>query len=394
MGTITGSGQAAVSSNARSAALEATEMALAPLGAARPTFGFLFASPKLALDECLTAAREVSKARLIGCTTAGEFTERGLTHGGVAVMLVAPDGILTTSASAAGVKRDPQAAAATLCAGHPEAYREAAKRGLAYATTVALVDGLAGTGETLVEAIVSQTGAIQQVAGGAAGDEGAFAATYVGGDDGSRTDAAAVMHVFGRRPWGIGVGHGLRPTTHKMRVTRADANVVYELDGRPAWSVYVDHAKKRGVTLSPATAGDYLIGNELGILVGDDVVRARAPLSVGSDGSLTCAAAIPHGASVAILDGDADNMVAAAKSAATEALANLEGNKPAGVLIFDCICRGMILKDAFMREVAAVREVLGDVPTAGFLTYGEIANYRGKLDGWHNTTAVVVAIPG
>ena len=60
MGTITGSGQAAVSSNARSAALEATEMALAPLGAARPTFGFLFASPKLALDECLTAAREVS----------------------------------------------------------------------------------------------------------------------------------------------------------------------------------------------------------------------------------------------------------------------------------------------------------------------------------------------
>src|SRR5450432_14739 len=28
-----------------------------------------------------------------------------------------------------------------------------------------------------------------------------------------------------------------------------------------------------------------------------------------------------------------------------------------------------------------------------FLTYGEIARYRGRFDGWHNTTAVVTAIP-
>jgi hypothetical protein len=53
----------------------------------------------------------------------------------------------------------------------------------------------------------------------------------------------------------------------------------------------------------------------------------------------------------------------------------------------------MILKDQFMNEVAAIREVFGQVPVAGFLTYGEIANYKGTLDGWHNSTAVVVAIP-
>jgi hypothetical protein len=34
-----------------------------------------------------------------------------------------------------------------------------------------------------------------------------------------------------------------------------------------------------------------------------------------------------------------------------------------------------------------------DVPMAGFLTYGEIARSHDKLDGWHNATAVVVAIP-
>ncbi|MBS1153045.1 MAG: hypothetical protein H6Q89_4743 [Myxococcaceae bacterium] len=29
----------------------------------------------------------------------------------------------------------------------------------------------------------------------------------------------------------------------------------------------------------------------------------------------------------------------------------------------------------------------------GFLSYGEIARFRGRLDGWHNTTTVVTAIP-
>jgi hypothetical protein len=49
---------------------------------------------------------------------------------------------------------------------------------------------------------------------------------------------------------------------------------------------------------------------------------------------------------VAILDGVPKNMVAAARSAAEEAKANLQGAKPAGVLLFDCVCRGMILTTA------------------------------------------------
>ena len=34
-----------------------------------------------------------------------------------------------------------------------------------------------------------------------------------------------------------------------------------------------------------------------------------------------------------------------------------------------------------------------DVPVTGFLTYGEIASYSGRIESWHNTTAVAVAIP-
>jgi len=37
--------------------------------------------------------------------------------------------------------------------------------------------------------------------------------------------------------------------------------------------------------------------------------------------------------------------------------------------------------------------VFPDVPLAGFVTYGEIARFSGRLDGWHNATVVVAAIP-
>lgn len=96
---------------------------------------------------------------------------------------------------------------------------------------------------------------------------------------------------------------------------------------------------------------------------------------------------------VTIVDGTPQQMIAATRNAAVEAKNNLQGGKAAGVLLFDCVCRGMILKDRFAESIAAVREVVGEVPVAGFLTYGEIASYGGRLEQWHNTTAVAVAIP-
>jgi methyl-accepting chemotaxis protein len=114
---------------------------------------------------------------------------------------------------------------------------------------------------------------------------------------------------------------------------------------------------------------------------------------VGSDGSLVCAAEIPRGSMVSILDGEPSSMISAAKLAAEEARERLQGRRAAGVLLFDCVCRGMILRDQFHREVEAVKSVFGNVPIAGFLTYGEIARNSERLEGWNNATAVVVAIP-
>ncbi|HKB75893.1 MAG TPA: FIST N-terminal domain-containing protein [Myxococcales bacterium] len=393
MANRVGSGQH-VGSDAAVCGREATRQAREGLGGAAATFGFVFASPDLQLGEALRAARSAAGTQqIIGCTTAGEVTERGLTHGGVSVLLVLAPKSVAESATVPGLMEDPKRAAAELCRNFRAAQGRGYSKGLAFSTTVVLADGLSGVGEELVRQILAQTQALHQIVGGAAGDEGRFKATLVGDPERAASDVAAALHVFGAAPWGVGIGHGLEATTGKMSVTRSKENVVYELDGRPAFEVYKEHARKRGIALTPSGAGEYLIANELGVMLGDRVARARAPLSVGADGSLTCAAGVRQGSQVAILDGVPKNMVAAARAAAEEAKANLQGAKPAGVLLFDCVCRGMILKNEFQKEIDAIRSVMGDVPVGGFLTYGEIANYGGSVEAWHNTTAVCVAIP-
>jgi hypothetical protein len=311
----------------------------------------------------------------------------------VTVLLVASDTSTARMAFADRLRADTPGVARKLSDTVAElrAVRDADEPG--HLTTVLLTDGLSGTGEALVADLYDRARGSAQIVGGAAGDNGKFATTFVGAGDRVASDAAASMHIFSAQPWGVGVNHGLRSTTKQMRVTRACGNVVFELDGEPAFDAYVRHAAARGIALTQATAASYLISNELGIHFFGRVIRVRAPLALGAEGSLTCVAEIPQGSMVSILDGEPLSMVEAARSGALEAKERLGPSAPAGVLLFDCVCRGTILGDGFDREIEAVRSIFGDVPIAGFLTYGEIARYRGRLDGWHNATAVVVAIP-
>ncbi len=390
MPSNTASGLSAAT-DTNTAITEALTQAAARLGGTAPNLGFVFVGSNHDLGAALAAARAAHPgADILGCTTAGELTEQGLVKGGISVMLAHIDGHFDAAFSDVG---NVAAAAANLSEGYRATKSAAAASGGTASTSVVLVDGLAGVGEDLVQAVRKGTSPVQQIVGGAAGDDGKFEATYVGLNEQSRTGAAAVVHTFGSDMWGVGVHHGLRAATDTMEVTRSEGNVVHEIDGRPAFEAYRAFAKTRGQDLEPDTAGGFMIAHELGIHFLDELDKARAPLSVGANGELSCAAGIPEGSMVSILDGGKDDLAAAALTAAQEAKRNLGGKKAAGILLFDCICRGIILDDEFHREIDAIKEVFPDTPITGFLTYGEIARYKGKLDGWHNTTAVVVAIP-
>jgi hypothetical protein len=245
MATIAGSGRSQ-HIDSRTAAAEAVRMAQGALGEARPSFGLLFASPKHDLGAVLAAAEQASGAAFVGCTTAGEITEKGLIKGNLAAMVVSTDEMVVEFASASGVKADPEAAARQLCDGFSRVAKAGAGRGFGMSSSVLLVDGLNGAGDELVSHVLGATRAFQQVVGGAAVDDGAFKATYVGSAGRAATDSAAVLHTFSKKPWGVGVDHGLKPTGRRMRVTRASRNVVQQIDGRPAFDMYKDYAAGRG----------------------------------------------------------------------------------------------------------------------------------------------------
>ena len=77
---------------------ESLRMASKALKGATPSLGIVFASPKHDLGAAMTAAKcAVPAATFVGCSTAGEITERGLTRCGLAVMLLASADMLLLS---------------------------------------------------------------------------------------------------------------------------------------------------------------------------------------------------------------------------------------------------------------------------------------------------------
>jgi hypothetical protein len=376
------------------AAEEAIKMASSNLPKHGIRAALVFVSPSRSLEQALSSVRTLlPEAEVVGCTTAGEFTEHGSTHSGIGVMLIAGEELQVSSLYAAHVSNDPRSAAEALAAGFERDRTEASKSGLAAINSVLLVDGLNSQGEGLIDTLLKTTGSAHEIVGGAAGDEGAFKATLVGTKRFVGTNAAVSLRVVSPKRWGIGVAHGFTPVSAMMRVTKTEGAVVHEIEGRPAFETYKEFAASKGIELNSKNATSFMINNELGVHLFNQFQMIRAPIDVRADGSIVCAAAVPRGASVSILGASRESLVDAAQTAAREAKQRLRGAEAAGVLLFDCVCRGAILGERFDDELRAVKSVFPDVPLAGFLTYGEIARYSGKLDGWHNATAVVAAIP-
>jgi len=119
----------------------------------------------------------------------------------------------------------------------------------------------------------------------------------------------------------------------------------------------------------------------------------RAIHQIRDDGALLSTGEIPVGSSICIVTAETEALVAAARRAAQEARQGLKGGRAAGVFVFSCFCRTLILGNDFKREVDAIRDVFPDTPISGFVTYGEIARFSGRLDGYHNPTVVVAALP-
>lgn len=391
----------------RSAASEARE---AISGA--PVLGLVFASSKLDLTGVARGIREVvgEGVPVIGCSTAGEFVTDRISSGGTALALIASDELTVSTTLATGLRANTARCVRQLVDGVTKNRRplpggtqqlgdgglrpqQLGDGGLRPQRTVLLLsDGMAGNGEGLVDTLAMELGGGISLVGGAAGDDAAFKETEVLLDGRVVKDAAVVCEMTSRKKMGIGVYHGWCAASPPGTVTKAEGARVIAIDGKPAIEFYRAYAKLKGVELTPANQNQFVFTHELGIVLMNNELKVRAPLSVLEDGSIHCATEVPAGQQVTIVEGDHDAIVAAARQASETALRDLGGQKAAGCIVFDCVARKMVLGDGFRREVEAFADVTR-VPVIGFNTYGEIARVRGQLSGFHNTTAVVCVLP-
>jgi methyl-accepting chemotaxis protein len=331
-------------------------------------------------------------AALLGASTAGEFTERGDAKGAVAVFAVAGE-FRVYGGVGLGLKANAERAVLEAIDGVP---REV--NGYPHRTGLLLLDPLAGNGEEATLFAASILGSDVPLAGGAAGDDLKMAATQVAWGARAVTDAVVIAQIFSKAPLGLGVCHGHQPLSVPLRVTKASGSVVSEIDGKPAWSVWLEHTRERAAArginvdaLKPEDEGAFLLRYEAGLAVGDEY-KIRAPLSRAADGAISFACGIPEGTTIRITESNEEAQIASAREAARRARSRLNG-PVAGAIVFDCICRNLILGADFKRGVLGVSQELGDVPLAGFETYGEIALDAGDMSGFHNTTSVVLAFP-
>jgi hypothetical protein len=352
----------------------------AQLAGAAPTAIIVFHSPAhdaVALSAALRG--RYPSAPVIGCTTAGEFVERGNSVGGVSAI-----------ALPAGTVRAAHVAVARFDRGVEPGIRAAAQRLAKLAGAdlrtldptryvgLVLFDGMHMREEEANEALGAAAPQLVFV-GGSAGDDLAFKETRVFYNDETSTDGAILMLLDMAVPFTIAKTCSFEPTAHRFTVTRADeANrVVYELDGRPALEVY---AKAAGTT--PAKLdGALFMKHPLGMMLDSDP-WIRAPQQALPDGGLKFYCRITEGSEVYLMKGT--DLVGETRQAISRA-ATAVGGRAGGVIAFNCILRRLELDATAAHD--GFHAAFGGLPTAGFHTYGE--TYLGHIN--QTCTALVFA---
>ncbi|WP_254839859.1 FIST signal transduction protein [Natronomonas marina] len=362
----------------------------------QPGLAVVFCSSRYDYEAVLDGVRGATEgAPLLGCSSAGEFTEAGVESGSVGVAVLDGDTHRAFTGLGRGLRADETAAMEA-------AAREVPPRveGYPHRSAVILHDGLSGNGEELSLAVPDVLGPDTSLAGGSAGDDLEMEATHVFRNETVAEDAVALGAVASKRPVQVGVAHGHETISPPLEVTAADGNVVHELDGEPAYEVWKDHVREEvaadGHDLDALEPGEEALSAALtnyafGLETGNGLkVRWPGPTKT-TDGPMEFTCSIPEGTVMRVTAGTNEAQKASARRAARAAMAGTDGDV-AGALVFDCICRSTALGDGFDEAVAGMYDELG-VPMLGFETYGELAMERGQLSGYHNTTSVVMVFP-
>lgn len=358
---------------------------LAPLAGVRADLVLAFGGSDLLQAVAVPLATLFPDAHRVGCSTAGEISASGVFEDACVVTAVgfASTRLAVASTTLAGMD-DSRRAGRRLAAQLP---KDGLRAVLVFGQGVR-INGcalLVGIGEILDPAV--------PIAGGLAGDGGAFRETRVLDGSGASTDTLVVLGLYGED---LDFCHasfgGWSPFGPARKVTSCAGNVLRELDGEPALDVYRRYLGEHacGLPASGLLFPFAMLGSdhrELGLM--------RTILGVDErDGSLTLAGEIDPAGYLKLMHASTDALVGGAEAAA-EVVQRMRRPDGRGLaLLVSCVGRKLVMGGRVDEEVEAVAEVFGgSAVLAGFYSYGEIGPFGpGGGCRLHNQTMTVAYI--
>lgn len=372
--------------DSRTAAITAAQAAVV---GADPKLLVLFAAIDHDAAALVAGVRSVVPADvpLLGCSTHGEIGPDGAQDGTVVIAAIGGPGFSVTTSVATGVSGRQRAAGAEVarCA--------AAAAEQDNGVLLLLTDGLTRDQESILRGCYREVGASMPLFGGAAADCWRMTGAYMLGDDTVLSDAVLAATITSDAPLSVAVRHGWHEVGEPMIVTSSADGRVYTLDDKPALDMYLERLSAPAAAYTDADAfTEFALPRPLGVRRRRGLVARNVSTEVDFEGrSIGGGGAFDHGSMVWAMTGDEQSIAAATDLACEEALAGLAGHEPVGMLAMSCAGLRAVLGDVgTRREGERLVKWAGDMPLAGFHTYGEIARVRG-IDGFHNQTLAVLA---
>jgi hypothetical protein len=359
------------------------------LGKKSPHALIVFSSSKYDYDELLSAIDLTCKPEiLIGCSSAGEFTDTAQKEGAVCAIGIRSDKLRFSAGIGKNLRSDQSRAAAEIA----ESFIGLKSHEYRYHSAIVMTDALAGYTDDFIQALTLKTQGKYQLAGGGAGDDAKFSQTHVFFGSEAFKDAAVALEILSNEPIGIGVKHGWEAASEAMRVTEAEGVRLISVNGMPAIEAFEEFAEKTKQPFDLENPVPFFLHNVIGIHTTTGY-KLRVPLTINEDGSVSCASNIPTGSTIHIMRTSTEAAASAASEAAEMAMAQLNGNAPKVAIFFDCVATRLRMGIDFGMELNSLSDSLKGAEFVGCNTYGQIARVDGQFSGFHNCTAVTCLLP-
>jgi hypothetical protein len=325
--------------------------------------------------------------QVIGCTTSGEISTEGAMANALVLWALGGDAIRVATGSGQGDDLGLRNAAteAAQCLDQLERRSNT--------VLMMLSDGLCGDQMEVVRGAYDVAAIDVPLVGGCAGDNLAMKHTRQIHGRQVLTQSVVAAAISSERPLGIGVSHGWTAASEPMLVTGSKGNILSSLEDKPALDVYLDFFNPpENVKTDQAAFADFAATHPIGIRRRDKIEMRHITGFNLQTRELITVAEVPQGALAFLAEGDFNSVLDAAAQSVQSALAALNGEEAVGLFLFDCVSRRAVFtEDRVHEETDLITSTCGNIPMAGFYTYGEICRTKGA-GGFHNQTLVTLAI--